>query len=406
MLILLDKSIEQTLLEIKHNLNENSIEVNALNNLAIAYRSGWHIIIGPLRVLKIIKNLEHIDKSTKSVFDKLVNEYTFQKSYKDLVEEHILIKGLNGNPKRIEDTEESKYHFETPLNYFSSLARCMKTSLLCEDESDFDFYKKLCEKYIQEKHAISGIHLSFNFSNGGGVNSFRVLERGINDQGNPILAIADSDKRYPESGIGQTLTKLLKIEQKHIDRSILSVYPLPVRAKENLIPPSLYLIGTEHSVKRHLEKLYLVEKENSEKLLYFNIKDGYKVKHFKDEKFIEYYGNLFVDVEDLVSCSIDDISTKSDDGEVVVNGIKGIVEQFTNNILDNGIEQKLQVKERLQDPSPQILRIITELEAILETKKHLFNNLPQYIEEIIIELCKKLLSWGCSKGETIATLGA
>ncbi|PEN30109.1 hypothetical protein CN630_31645, partial [Bacillus wiedmannii] len=90
MLIQLDKSIEQTISEIMPDLNEESKEIIALNNLAIAYRNGWHIIIGSLRVLKLIKNLEHIDKSTKSVFDKLINEYAFQKSYKDLVGEYIL----------------------------------------------------------------------------------------------------------------------------------------------------------------------------------------------------------------------------------------------------------------------------------------------------------------------------
>jgi hypothetical protein len=405
LLIQLDKSIEQTLSEIRHTLNDNSLEVIALNNLAIAYRNGWHIIIGPLRVLNLIKDLDHIDKSTKSVFDKLVNEYTFQKSYKDLVEEYILVKGLNGNPNRIED-EESIHHYEAPLNYFSRLSRCMSTSLLCEDESDFDFYKKLGKKYIKENREISGIDLSFNFSNGGGVNSYRVLDRAITDTGNPILAIADSDKKYPSSGIGQTLKKLLQIENQYKNTSIINVYPLQVRAKENLIPPSLYLIGTEHSVKSHLEKLQLIEKRSCEKLLYFNIKDGYKVKHFKDEKFIEYFRNVFMEVEDLVACSIDDISIKTDDEEVVVNGLKGIVEQFTHNILDNGIELRLQGKRRLQDPPPQVLSIITELEAILGQKEDLFNNLPQYIREIILELCKKILSWGCSKGETYATLGA
>lgn len=405
MLIQLDKSIEQSLSEIAQNLNENSLEVRALNNLAVAYRNGWHIIIGPLRVLKLIKNLDHIDKSTKSVFDRLINEYTFQKSYKDLVGEYILIKGLNGIPSRIEDGD-SKYHYETSLNYFSRLSRCMSTSLICEDESDFDFYKKLAEKYLKENRNISGIDLSLNFSNGGGVRSYRVLERGISDNGNPILAIADSDKKYPESDFGQTLKKLLQIENKYKNTSIINVYPLKVRAKENLIPPSLYLIGTGHSVKSHLEKLQTIEKQNSEKLFYFNIKDGYKVKHFKDEKFIEYFGDVFKEIEDLVSCSVEDIDTKIDGEEVIVSGIKGIVEQFTYNILDNGIEEKLQVKKNLKNPPSQVLGIITELEEILEQKGDFFNKLPQYINEIIIELCKKILSWGVSKGEVYATLGA
>lgn len=405
MLIQLDKSIEQNLIKIMHSLNEYSAEVIALNNLAIAYRSGWHIIIGPLHVLKLIKNIEYIDNSTKRVFDKLVNEYTFQKSYKDLVGEYILVKGLNGNATRIDD-EESKHHYEAPLNYFSRLHSCMNTSLLCEDESDFDFYNKLARKYIKETCKISGIDLSFNFSNGGGVNSSRVLERVINDTGNPILAIADSDRKYPGSGIGQTLMKLLKIENRYKNTSIIDVFSLKVRAKENLIPPSLFLIGTDHSVKKHLQKLHLIEERSSEKLFYFNIKDGYKVKHFKDDNFIEYFRNVFMDVEDLVSCSIDEISTKTDNEEVVVNGVKGIVEQFTFNILDNGIEQQLQSKRSLQDPPPEVLKIITDLEEILKQKKDLFNNLPQYIQQIIHELCIKILSWGCSKGEFYPTLGA
>lgn len=404
MLIKLDKSLEQTLSDINKSFNEDSLEVKALNNLAIAFRNGWHIIIGPLHVLRFIRDLEYIDNSTKSVFDRLINEYTFQKSYMDLVDEYILVKGLNGYPNKIEN-EESDY-YETPLNYFSDLNKCLHTSLLCEDASDYDFYIKLGKKYIKENREISGIDLAFNFANGGGINSYRVLEMGIINMGNPVLAIADSDKKYPCSSNGQTLKQLLKIENQYKNKSILRVYPLPVREKENLIPPSLYLIGCEHTYKSQLEKLLLIEKEYSEKLLYFNIKDGYKVKHFKDERFYEYYRNVFTEVEDLIACSIDDLDVKKDENEVVVNGLNSIVEQFTYSFLDNGIEERLQKKRGLQNPTPQVLNIIKELEETLELKGDLFNNLPEYIRDIIIELCQKMLSWGCSKGMTYGTLGA
>lgn len=405
MLIQLDNSLEQELSVKKHKLNENSSEVMALNNLAIAYRNGWHIIIGPLHVLNFIKNIEHIDNSTKRVFDKLIKEYAFQKSYKDVVGEYILVRGLDGNVTRI-DEKESEYHYEVPLNYFFQLSKCMKTSLLCEDESDFNFYKKLCEKYLKENKEMLGIELAVKFSNGGGVNSYRVLERGVLEDCNPVLAIADSDKKYPESTIGQTLKKLLEIERRHMNSKILNVYSLPVRAKENLIPPSLYLQVGEHTFKDHLEKLQFIEKKNSEKLLYFNIKDGYKVKHFKDEKFMKFFRGIFIETEKLLSCAIEDISLKTDDDEIVVNGLKGLVDRFTDTILDGGIEKKLQKKRSLQDPPPQVLESIMELEDLLKLKEDLFNNLPSYISEILIELCKKILSWGCSKGETYGTLGA
>ncbi|WP_282154813.1 hypothetical protein [Cytobacillus gottheilii] len=406
MLIQLDKSIEQDLFRNLHNLNENSLEVRAINNLAIAYRNGWHIIIGPLRILKLIKNLEHIDKSTKLVFDELINDYTFQKSYKDLVEEFILVKGLDGEPKRIENENETSYYYEAPLNYFNIVTRCFRSTLLCEDESDYDFYNKLVKKYIKENKEISGVDICFSSSNGGGVNAYKALERGINESRNPILAIADSDMKYPNSSEGQTLKKLKQKENQYMSTNIIEVYPLQVRAKENLIPPSLYLLGTGNSYKNHLKKLELIEKLNSEQLLYFNIKDGYKVKHFKDLRFMEYYKNIFLEVDDLISCSIEEIDKKTDDDEIVVNGAKGIVEKFTYYFLENGIEQELQSKKRLSNPSPQLLSVISEMEAILEKKENLFNNLPEYILEVILDLCKKIISWGCSKGNTYGTLGA
>lgn len=406
MLIELDKSLEGYLEQINDQLNENSLEVIALNNLANAYRNGWHIIIGSLKVLKLIKRIKHIDNSTKRVFDKLIQEYTYQKSYKDLMEEYIIIKSPTHTFHR-EDVDKdlnSKPVFEVPLNYFYKLSRCFKSTILCEDESDYNFYKNLANKYIEENKDISKIKLSFSFTNGGGANSYKVFATKINEDENPILAVADSDKKYPNSKIGQTLEQLIKKKNIYLKTNIMDVYSIKVRAKENLIPPSLYLIGTNSSSRGYLEKLYCIEQQNHlcETLLYLNIKDGYEARHFKDEQFIEFFRNMFTEVQDLISCGIEDIYEKRDK-DIVLNGAKGMIDQFIYNIFEDGLEIQLESKKKLKDPTPELKEEIAVLEKNLNKKKNLFKHIPDYIKIIILTLCKKIMYWGCSKGEILAT---
>lgn len=397
MLIEFDSSLYTYLDGKLDQLNVNSLEVIALNNLAIAYKQGWHILIGPLKLLKLIKKIECLDSSTKSVFEKLINEYTFQKSYKDIVNEYILIEN---NQEETKGENIEKVIFRCPLTNFARLSNCFKTTLLCEDETDYDFYTKFVKKFIKEQNNINNLNTTFSSGNGGGANSFKVLERQINENGNPILAIADSDKKYPNGSEGQTLKQLNKIKNKY-EENIIGVYSTQVRAKENLLSPSLYLLGVNPSSKQHLEMLKKIEEKIDicDRLLYLNIKDGYKVKHFNDTEFREYYDVFFAEIQKEMAFSLEGM----DSDKQAFPGMKGIVEQFTYNILDDGLEKQLLEKSRIPDITEEIRYSINELERKIEKKNELFNQIPQYLTEYITQLCRKLISWGCSKGEFLST---
>jgi hypothetical protein len=115
---------------------------------------------------------------------------------------------------------------------------------------------------------------------------------------------------------------------------------------------------------------------------------------------VEYYYSLFTDVQNLISCSIDEIEEK-EDREKVMNGDGGIIEQFLNNVLGNGLEYQLEEKKKFSNTIPQDL--ITELEQNIIKKNNLFKSIPKFYEQTIIKLCKKVMDWGCCKGDIIST---
>jgi hypothetical protein len=399
MLIKFDDNFDQYLKDNAHLLNENSLEIKAISNLALSFRSGWHIIIGSLSLFETILSFDFVDSSTKSLFSTLIGQYTFQKSYFDSVDEYILIKNPDHN--FVKNIDGSKTVYEVSINHFLDLNKCLKTVLVTEDDNDYEFYIKLTQKYIKENRNISNIGITFFPGNGGGANSYKSYERYIRE-GSMVLAIGDSDKAYPTADIGQTLKQLRRIYQKYKSASIIDLYELEVREKENLIPPSLYLIGINSSSKGFVEKLLQIEQldQHREKLFFLDLKDGFEAGKFKkNQQLVEYYYSLFSDIQNLISCSVDEIEQK-EDREKVMNGDGGIIEQFLTNVLGNGLENQLEEKRKLNSIPPQIL---IELEQNIKKKKNLFNNIPFFYEETLNKLCKKVFDWGCCKGDIFST---
>ncbi|MGE0977847.1 hypothetical protein [Bacillus cereus] len=393
MLIQIDDTVTEHIESNKQNLNWDSLEIRALNNIAKAFQEGYHIVSASLEALEILAKLDLLEYNSQRTYHYLLNKFTFLPAYEENVSSYILVKSNDFDFHRNEEHPD-KVIFEVPLNRYSSFKPLFPTTLLSENYSDCEFYNRIANKYISENKAKINVNLNFNLLSGGGSQSYIVYEREIN-KGSMILAIGDNDKSYPTDHEGETLTQLKNVHSKYYKDNAVELYGLNVREKENLIPPSMYRMCCNGSAKDVLKKLEQIEEltEHQSKLMYLDIKEGIKAKNIKDEQYKEYYRELF-EVVDLISCSLDEVYEKKDE-DILMIGIGKKLDAFIKDVFEGGLEANLEDKKKIAQTEGIPDYVIKKLEEDILKKKNLINNLPDYLKNEWKDLSHKIISWGC-----------
>jgi len=212
----------------------------------------------------------------------------------------------------------------------------------------------------------------------------------------------DSDKDYSEDNVGTSLRNARAIYYEKEKNHIINLYELKVREKENLIPPSIFLLMEKPVRKELLDYLSSLEgdTEKSQILRYLDIKDGLKAKKWKsnNNQWHKLYGELLesLDTKGLLACSLEDIQSKNED-DLILYGIGcSAVEKFQKEVLCDGLIKKKKTKEELLNNGVQIPQEqIDELQCKVEITRNLFKNLPEYIIDDWIDICEEVLAWGC-----------
>ncbi|MEH7361798.1 hypothetical protein [Priestia megaterium] len=394
MLIKIDETAIQYIEEHYESLNLQSSEIKSLDNIAKSFYEGYHTISASLEVLEFLTKLDLLEYKSKRVYSYLLSKFTFLPAYEDFCTDYIIVKSSDVIFRKVEN--DNKCIFEVPLRYFTDFMSAGPTILLSEDISDCIFYEKLAAKYIEENRQRLNINLCFDHVPGNGGGSYRVYKHKV-EAGRITLAIADSDKTYPEDNIGDTLLKLNTTYNLYKDNKVTNLIALNVREKENLIAPSLYLMCTNSGSKESLNKLLKIEvsSEFSTLLKYIDLKDGIKAKALKgNENRKKYLESLFKEFSDLVACSYEEIDDQ-DDEFPIMEGIGRGFESFLSDVLDRGLEKKLEEKQKIAQKFSIPEEVMKELESSITIKSQLFNHLPNYLEEEWQSLCQKIISWGC-----------
>ncbi|ANC06739.1 MULTISPECIES: hypothetical protein [Bacillus cereus group] len=396
MLIKIDDTVIQQIKSKLHSINITSPEVKALNNIATAIKEGFHIISASLDTLEFLYKFDLLEHDSKRMYFSVFSKFTYLSSYEQFCEDCILIKDSSCIFNRT-NTVTNKTVFEIPIDYFSHLVSILPTILLSEDMSDCEFYEKIAKKYITENHHKVNAHLKFDLRSGGGSGSYKTYQYEIN-KGHLVLAISDSDKTYPTDKIGSTLLMLRRTYNSHRHNKITELLELDVREKENLIPPSLYLLCHNVYSKEFLLKLCKIENSHihQEKLRYIDLKDGITAKSLKTN--IErksYLEGFFYDASDLIACTFEEIDSR-DDEFLIMQGIGGNLDKFSTDVLDDGLEKKLAQKKGVSLHTPIPEYVIKELEGNILKKQKLFDELPGYLKADWEKLSKKIISWGCA----------
>ena len=385
--------IDDSIIDIINNVNTHkaSKEINALNNLALAYREGHHMLIGSREVLEALKKCPLLNYLALRSYGYLSSRISFLYNYQNILQYYIIVTANTIKVSR--KLHDDKVIFEVPLEYFDSIYKLNPTSLVSEDISDCEFYFKLGKRFVTDKLNKYSIKMKFIYENGGGENSHKIYEYKIN-QGNFVLALADTDKCYPSDSVGSTLRKLRRVDEKYRDHHIVELFEPGVREKENLVPPSYYLLCTNNSCKENLEKLRLIESDElfQEKLKYLDLKDGLKAKEIKQNKELNDFLSDLFEVPGLMACTCEDIPSMSDDN-LLFGGLGNKLNEFCSQVLDDGLEVILQEKKANSLVPKEVLETIEEN---IKKKNEIFSNLPNYLRPEWDRLCNIIIAWGCS----------
>jgi hypothetical protein len=399
-LIKIDISVVTYIKSNIQTLSESSNEIMALNNLAISSRNGTHIIFAPLPVLEFLMKLELLDLSSRKTFNSIYSKFAILGSYQTLLNTYVVVKDNTASFIR-----NKSNIYDVPINYFSHISSIESTNLLCEDISDYYFYTKLAKKFMKEHKLTFNIALSFNFINGGGDRCALNYELILAEKNKLSLAIADSDRKIPNGEIGNTLKGLQRVFSRYKDIKVTDLLSLSVREKENLIPPSIYDLCSNSSLDDLIKNLKMVENSeiHFEKLFYLDIKDGIKAKKLRNgSSELNYYKDMFIEFPELISCTLEEINTLKDDDLVIRGTGPCLMENFIKNVLEDGLNKQLKIKKELGHLDPMI---ITMLEDKIAIKDQLFDRIPEFIKPHIIDICKTIISWGCSTSQPNSIAG-
>ena len=162
-----------------------------------------------------------------------------------------------------------------------------ETFILTENLLDSEFYAYLVSYYLS-KEGMPKCKKFYHALMGGGVTISDVLRQEINKEKRFCLAIADSDKDYPEdNNPHDTSSKLLDLLESSPFNC--SAYVMDkVREIENLIPMRLVKAYGDHA---GCLEIFSADKDPS----YFDMKNGLLLKNLYDEQVYQYWKDMFPD---------------------------------------------------------------------------------------------------------------
>ncbi len=355
--------------EIANEAEKNNPRVvDVLDFIARSHLYGRHIIFASRNILERLSKLPFFnDKRTTEVFKFILSRYSTFGSIKKVISLHVEL--ILEDKFKVKKSNEGKYL----VIYFpitsKALERLMNgTELLGENIEELFIYKFMGEYYMQTRNL--QINISYKEMHGGGDTIGKVWENEAK-QDNLCLAFLDSDMKYPQGSIGDTLKKVIKIHNEEKYYTAHFIFSNKYREIENMIP---------------LDILYQVSKISSDWLQGFNdiemiVKGGKDVQYYdmKNGVSLKKYSNLknrkeekkYIDMQ--LSC----LYPKKEDLDLIMKG-----SQETTILLHGlGGDVLKRCVEYMEKHHESLLKDIS-LDSILE--------------EEWLKIGKEVVNWACA----------
>ncbi len=386
MIIEIDNSIVEYLEKNKNKINYTNKVVVAINSIIKSFAIKKHIMFANIEILEFLSENQLIEKFNKNVVLWLIQRYSSVGMFVNSVDKRVVAY----KSKLRSDIYYLNDRYYVPIEKFISI-NC--TQLLTENDKDAEFFVDIATEVNNKVFKFTNISIEYDGRSYSGGNIETVASEVVR-KFNISLCIADSDKDYKDDDKGSTLIKAIEVVKKYEKNNVISLLPLKVREKENLLPPILYIRILNHS-KKFLDLLNK-KLENEELLRFIDIKDGFKAKKFNsvNEKWHKLYDDFLIecDAQGILNCSLNELLTKDED-YIFLNGIS---DKATNKVdtylFREGVNNRLkQMKEIDSIPS----EALKAEEENLELSRNIFECLPDYLKRDWIEIGKTIIQWCC-----------
>ncbi|MBD2293004.1 hypothetical protein H6G06_05780 [Anabaena sphaerica FACHB-251] len=294
MLIRIDSSVI-------NNENQSSLAqdtVTALELLALTRREGKHILIGDRNTLQKISKCTDLSKSTREIYQKLLDKYEYFKLYLSAVTKYIEVTNSCTEPQLF--NYSGKQVIKVPPKFFNDSVKIQPTILLCENNNDATFYEIIAKVYCVWNNI--PVILKYSPRGAGGSTIGDEYTRIQQARENICLCIADSDRIAPNGEIGGT-AKIIKDDPKYLLRESII---LDLHEIENLIPKSILdnLCSANNSYRqKSLAILEAIETSSVKDLQKFlDIKNGTrleKIVRAKNSDIKDYWKERLPEIPDI-----------------------------------------------------------------------------------------------------------
>lgn len=336
--------------------------ISVLEKISFAYKYGKHIIYAKYPLLIRIIKIQSLSKAVRNLYSELKSKNTFLGSIYNAVNLKTKI------------TYSALSHREQDLiiinpDEHDSFEFYEETHLLVENLIDSRFFN-FCIEFYKRQKSIKCETLFYPLQ-GGGDPIDKVYDLEVHIKQHFCIAITDSDKSYPNANVGQTASKILRVDKKTTPFNCFIYVMSELREIENLIPFNIIKLNTNY---KHAD---IIENNINFNFSYFDFKDGLKIaKLYNRNNFNYWESNIcssnsqfiqkFQDIEDSINCFD---KTEYEDYWAKENIING----FGNNLL-----------ECCLDHYSQNFKTITTTELTVEQLKEWMS------------IGKVLFEWSCS----------
>lgn len=286
--------------------NKNYDVIRILDDLATSVFYGRHMLYSMPLLLKRLLSITFFANKTQQVFRHFYSHYSDFGSLIDKITTHVYFQ-LEGEIS-ILNKEGCISKIVIPIKLVEDDSIFTSTILLFENKKDSLLYD-IVLRYYKRIFGLSSCAHKYIANTGGG-DCTNEAYKGLIDQKNICLCIADSDKKHPTASKGETYSKLSTVEKKNKWLLCKLVCLENCREIENMIP--FGILKDVVNSEPHLRSVYAIHEKfqnvNSSAFLFLDLKDGFKVSSYKaiKKKNIQYLSFI----ENLLIAS--NVSTKED----------------------------------------------------------------------------------------------
>lgn len=206
-----------------------------IENLLLAHFEGNHVVSLLPPDAAILRNVSWSDRARRAL-DHIDDSYAQIAGLRDEAPWSLEL-GLDPSfGVEPQDAAGGRRILRAPLHRFAKVQTATCAALLAENMTDAELFEHLGLMRRAER-GWQGVEMIHDLRGTGG-STFATEYQKVADQGRILLAIADSDRRHPKGGVGETYRKLETIAR---DRPPYQrARPIHTRMAESLVPLPVY----------------------------------------------------------------------------------------------------------------------------------------------------------------------